>query len=177
MEVNKTALPGVLRLRPRVFRDGRGLFLETWNKRDFDLVVGQSVEFVQDNFTKSVSGTLRGLHYQTAPTAQGKLVRVTHGRVYDVAVDVREGSPTRGRWTGVILDAESCEMMWIPPGFAHGFLVMSDSADVVYKATAYYSTDHERVVRWNDPALGIEWPLAKGESPLLSPKDAAASCL
>lgn len=177
MEVFETALPGVLLLRPRVFRDKRGFFVETWNKKVLDTAIQHPADFVQDNLVRSARGVLRGLHYQVPPMAQGKLVSVTRGTVFDVAVDMREGSPTRGRWTGVVLDADSREMMWIPKDFAHGFLVLSETAEVAYKATDYYSPEHERIVRWDDPGIGISWPLETGVTPLISAKDAAAPLL
>jgi dTDP-4-dehydrorhamnose 3,5-epimerase len=174
MEIIPTGIKGVVRLRPPVFRDGRGYFLEAWNQKDLDGMVGRRVEFVQDNLCRSKSGVLRGLHYQVAPMAQGKLVRVLTGKIFDVAVDLREDSPTRFKWTGAMLDDERHEMMWIPEGFAHGFLVLSESAAVAYKTTNYYSPQHERCVRWNDPAIGVVWPLAFGLAPVLSSKDVSA---
>lgn len=174
MKVVRTEIPDVLVLEPKVFGDERGFFFEPYNKRVFREATGLDVEFVQDNHSRSRSGVLRGLHYQLRQP-QGKLVRVTAGEVFDVAVDLRHGSATFGKWVGVHLDAVSKRMAWIPPGFAHGFLVLSEQADVLYKTTDYYAPEHERAVRWNDPRLGIAWPL-RGE-PILSAKDAAAPAL
>lgn len=171
MDVEATKLSEVLLLRPRVFRDDRGFFLESWNKVVFDAVVGRPVQFVQDNHSRSVRGVLRGLHYQAEPMAQEKLITVMRGQIFDVAVDVRPDSPTRGGWVGAVLSDESREMLWVPAGFAHGFLVLSEFADVVYKATNFYSPAHERCIRWDDPAIGIKWPL-DGWSPTVSEKDA-----
>jgi dTDP-4-dehydrorhamnose 3,5-epimerase len=170
MNVVPTDLPEVLILEPKVFGDERGFFLESYNRRAFDEAVGYEVEFVQDNHSRSSRGILRGLHYQLQPHTQGKLVRVTAGRVFDVVVDVRRGSARFGQWAGVELSDESHRQLWIPPGFAHGFLVMSDVADFLYKTTAYYAPAAERSVRWDDPALGISWP--RVQCPVvLSPKD------
>jgi len=173
MKVTRTAIDGVLILEPRVFGDERGFFLESYNQKAFDEAVGFEARFVQDNHSRSARGVLRGLHYQRPPHAQGKLVRVTQGSVFDVAVDIREGSPTCGQWVGVELSAENHKQMWIPPGLAHGFLVTSDSADFLYKTTDYYAPQSEGCIRWDDPALGIEWPLL-GMTPAISAKDAAA---
>lgn len=173
MNVTETSLPGVLLVEPRRFSDARGSFFEVW-KEDRYTQAGIDGPFVQDNVSHSIQRTLRGLHFQE-PSGQGKLVQVLHGAVYDVVVDVRRGSPTFGRSLGVMLDAESGKQLWIPPGFAHGFCVTSPQATFLYKCTAAYSPEHERSIRWNDPALGIEWPL-DGE-PLLSPKDAVAPLL
>ena len=153
-----TALPGVLILEPKVFGDARGFFLESYNRKTFADATGVDAEFVQDNHSRSAKGVLRGMHLQVGGHAQGKLVRVASGRVFDVAADVRRASPTFGRWVGVELDAESQRQFWIPAGYAHGFVVLSDSADFLYKATAYYAPAHELSVRWDDPRLGIEWP-------------------
>lgn len=169
-----TDIPDVLVLEPRVFGDARGFFFESFNARDFAQATGLHVEFVQDNHSKSVRGVLRGLHYQIAH-AQGKLVRVVQGEVFDVAVDLRASSATFGRWVGERLSADNRRQMWIPPGFAHGFLVLSESAEFLYKTTDYWYPEHERSLQWNDPAIGIEWPL-QGQ-PLLAAKDAAASLL
>ncbi len=158
MEVTATALAGVLIVRPRVFADARGFFLESFNQREFDATVGASVNFVQDNHSRSAQGVLRGLHMQVEPHAQGKLVRVTKGRIFDVAVDVRAGSPTYRQWVGLELDDVEHRQIWIPPGLAHGFLVMSESADVQYKTTDYYTPAAEVGIRWDDPALAIAWP-------------------
>jgi dTDP-4-dehydrorhamnose 3,5-epimerase len=173
MRVISTALPGVLILEPKVFGDERGFFLESFNQRAFDEAVGEHVEFVQDNHSRSQRGVLRGLHYQLPPHAQGKLVRVVSGSVFDVAVDIRKGSSTFGRWVGIELTAENHKQVWIPEGFAHGFLVTSECADFLYKTTAYYAPQAEGCLRWNDPALAIQWPL-QGAAPILAPKDAAA---
>ena len=176
MKVTPTALPGVLILEPKVFGDERGFFLESFNQQAFDAAVGHSVGFVQDNHSRSQRGVLRGLHYQLPPHAQGKLVRVVSGAVFDVAVDMRRASPTFGRWAGCELSAQNQRQLWIPPGFAHGFLVLSESADFLYKTTDYYAPQAEAALRWDDPNLGIDWPLA-GLTPLLSGKDAAAPSL
>ena len=168
MQVLPTDLPGVLLLEPRVFGDARGFFFEAYNRRAFHKATGVDAEFVQDNHSRSAKNVLRGLHYQVRQ-AQGKLVRVTAGEVWDVAVDLRRSSPRFGEWVGFTLSAESKRMAWIPPGFAHGFLVVSDSADVLYKATDYYAPEHERTLLWSDPALGIKWPPAG--SPVLTDKD------
>jgi dTDP-4-dehydrorhamnose 3,5-epimerase len=173
MNLIPTAIPDVLLLEPRVFGDERGFFLESWNKRTF-AELGITADFVQDNHSRSQKNVLRGLHYQIEH-AQGKLVRVTAGEVYDVAVDLRRSSPTFGRWVGFTLSAADKRMAWIPPGFAHGFLVMSDSAEFLYKTTDYYSPAHERTLLWNDPQLAIPWPL-DGE-PLLAAKDKAGTPL
>ena len=168
MQVLPTDLPGVLLLEPRVFGDARGSFYEAYNKRAFHKATGVEAEFVQDNQSRSTKNVLRGLHYQIRQ-AQGKLVRVIAGEVWDVAVDLRKGSPTFGKWTAFTLSAESRRMAWVPPGFAHGFLVVSESADVIYKTTDYYAPEHERTLLWSDPALGIRWPLAG--APVLADKD------
>ncbi len=176
MNVTRTALPEVLIFEPKVFGDARGFFLESFSQRDFDEAVGHHVEFVQDNHSRSSRGVLRGLHYQLAPHAQGKLVRVTHGSVFDVAVDLRRSSPRFGHWVGVELTADNHRQFWVPPGFGHGFLVTSDSADFLYKTTSYYAPQAEGAVRWDDPTLAIAWPDAIPE-PTLSAKDAAAPLL
>ena len=163
-----TALPGVLVFEPQVFGDERGFLLVSFNARDFREAVGGDVTFVQDNHSRSHRGVLRGLHYQIRQP-QGKLVRVVTGRVFDVAVDMRRSSPAFGRWVGIELSADNHRMLWVPPGFAHGFLVLSDTADFLYKTTDDYAPEHERTVAWNDPKIGIEWPL-EGE-PVLSAKD------
>ena len=168
MKVVRTANPDVLLLEPKVFGDDRGFFLESYNKRAFHEATGLDVEFVQDNHSRSRRGVLRGLHYQVRQ-AQGKLIRVLAGRVFDVAVDLRRNSGNFGKWVGMELDAESMRMLWIPPGFAHGFTVLSESADMLYKATDFYALEHERTLRWNDASVGIAWPLS-GE-PTLSDKD------
>ncbi|MBK8991961.1 MAG: dTDP-4-dehydrorhamnose 3,5-epimerase [Gammaproteobacteria bacterium] len=171
MQIITTPIPDVLVLEPRVFGDERGFFLESWNQREFARL-GLPAHFVQDNHSKSARGILRGLHYQTQQV-QGKLVRVVAGEVFDVAVDMRRGSPTLGRWAGALLSAANRRMMWIPPGFAHGFYVTADSAEFVYKCTDFYAPEHEVALRWDDPAIGIPWPLVDGQPPLLSAKDAA----
>ncbi len=169
MKAVATAIPDVLLIEPQVFGDERGFFYESWNRRHF-AELGIDVEFVQDNHSKSGRNVLRGLHYQVEH-AQGKLVRVIAGSIYDVAVDLRRSSPSFGKWVAFSLSAEDRRMAWIPPGFAHGFCVTSDSAEVLYKATDYWSPAHERTLKWDDPALAIPWPLS-GE-PLLAAKDAA----
>jgi len=168
MKALAQAIPDVLVLEPRVFNDARGFFFESFNQEVFEAATGLSRRFVQDNHSRSAKGVLRGLHYQVTQP-QGKLVRVCAGEIFDVAVDVRRTSPTFGRWVGVVLSAENKRQMWIPEGFAHGFLTLSDSADVLYKATDYYAPHHERCIRWDDPAVGITWP--GGLTPLLSAKD------
>ena len=176
MKITPTALPEVLLLEPKVHGDSRGFFLESWNRRAFDAAIGYDVEFVQDNHSRSARGVLRGMHCQRPPHAQGKLVRVVHGAVFDVAVDVRQGSPTFGRWVGMELSAENHRQLWIPPGFAHGFLTLSETADFLYKTTEYYAPDAELAVRWDDREIGIRWPVP-GITPRLSEKDAAAPLL
>jgi len=175
MKLARTAIDGVLILEPRVFGDERGFFLESYNQKVFDDALGHEVCFVQDNHSRSAKGVLRGLHYQLPPHAQGKLVRVTQGSVFDVAVDMRRSSPTFGRWVGVELTGQNHRQLWLPPGMAHGFLVTSESADFLYKTTEYYAPPAERSVRWDDPAIGIDWPVLGG-APTLSAKDAAAPC-
>jgi dTDP-4-dehydrorhamnose 3,5-epimerase len=170
MKITRMDIPEVLLLEPSVFEDARGFFLESWNARDFDAFVGREVRFVQDNHSRSRSGVLRGLHYQVRQP-QGKLIRVINGGIFDVAVDVRKSSPTFGRWVGTYLSEDNHREIWIPPGFAHGFLVTSESADIAYKMTDYYAPAHERCLLWNDPAVGVEWPIS-GE-PILSAKDKA----
>lgn len=171
MKAIATAIPEVLLIEPAVFGDARGFFFESWNRRAFAALVGRDVEFVQDNHSASARNVLRGLHYQVRQP-QGKLVRVVAGEVFDVAVDLRRSSPTFGRWVGAHLSAQNHRMMWVPPGFAHGFVVLSDMAEFLYKATDYYAPEHERSLRWNDPEIGIAWP-HEGE-PLLKPRDASA---
>ncbi len=173
MKVTPTAIPDVLILEPQVHGDARGFFMESFNQREFDAAVGRHVEFVQDNHSRSVRGVLRGLHYQLAPHAQGKLVRVASGSVFDVAVDLRRSSPSFGRWAGVELSDTNRRQLWIPPGFAHGFLVLSDSADFLYKTTAYHAPQAERSLRWDDLTVNARWPNA-GTPPRLSARDAAA---
>lgn len=172
LNVAETALPGVLIIEPRVFSDDRGFFFESFNTRDFSEVLKVEYEFVQDNHSRSSLGVLRGLHYQLG-RPQGKLVRVIEGSVFDVAVDIRDGSPNFGKWVGVELTADNKKQLWVPPDFAHGFVVTSDSAQVLYKATDFYSATHERSLIWNDDTIGIDWP-DFGSSPILSPKDAEA---
>ena len=174
MQALPTALAGVLILEPTVFGDTRGFFMESYNRRRFAAATGVDPEFVQDNHSRSAKGVLRGLHYQLRQP-QGKLVRVVQGAVFDVALDIRPGSPTFGRWAGVELTADNQRQLWVPPGLAHGFVVLSDSADFLYKTTDYYAPEHERCITWDDPALGIDWPLAAHgiAAPLLSAKDRA----
>ena len=176
MEVTTTALAGVLIVQPKVFADARGFFLESFNQRQFDAALGAPATFVQDNHSRSAKGVLRGLHMQVGAHAQGKLVRVTSGRIFDVAVDVRAGSPTYGKWVGLELDDVAHRQLWIPPGLAHGFLVMSESADVQYKTTDYYAPAAEIGIRWDDPTLAIAWP-ALDVPYNLSAKDVAAPLL
>lgn len=168
MNVIKTAIPDVLIIEPKVFGDERGFFFESFNQAKFEAAVGRKVNFVQDNHSKSAKGVLRGLHYQN-PNPQGKLVRVTQGEVFDVAVDIRPSSKTFGRWVGEILSAENKKQLWIPEGFAHGFLVLSDTAEFLYKTTDFYAPEYEGCLRWDDPLLSIKWPL--NESPRVSSKD------
>jgi dTDP-4-dehydrorhamnose 3,5-epimerase len=176
MKVTPTALPEVLLLEPKVFGDERGFFMESFNQKVFDAAVGRPVAFVQDNHSRSVKGVLRGLHYQLHPHAQGKLVRAVSGAVFDVAVDMRRSSSNFGKWVGYELSAENKRMLWIPPGFAHGFLVVSDSADFLYKTTDFYAPQAEGSAAWDDPAIGIDWP-ATGAPMQLSDKDRAAPIL
>lgn len=169
MKITSLAIPDVKLLEPKVFGDERGFFFESFNKRVFEEAIGRSLDFVQDNHSRSARGVLRGLHYQVRQ-AQGKLVRVVQGEVFDVAVDIRKNSPTFGQWVGEILSAENKRQLWVPEGFAHGFVVLSDSAEFLYKVTSYYAPEHERSILWNDAALGIAWP---GDmQPILSDKDA-----
>ena len=174
MKVTRTEIPDVLIIEPQVFGDARGFFLESWNDQAFREATGVQLPFVQDNQSRSARGVLRGLHYQLEQP-QGKLVRVVNGSVFDVAVDLRKSSKTFGRWVGVELSAEGFRQLWIPPGFGHGFLVLSESADFLYKTTDYYAPKHERCIAWNDPDIGIQWPA--GLSPQLSAKDAAGARL
>jgi len=173
MNAIHTAIPEVCVFEPRVFDDERGFFFESFNQRVFEAAVGEPVAFVQDNHSHSVRGVLRGLHYQLTPRAQGKLVRVTSGEIYDVAIDLRRGSPTLGKWVGEILSAANRRQLWIPQGFAHGFLVLSESADVSYKTTDYWDKGAERSIAWNDPQLKIDWP-SLGQDLILSDKDRQA---
>jgi dTDP-4-dehydrorhamnose 3,5-epimerase len=170
MKAISTAVDGVFLLEPRVFGDDRGFFFESFNAKVFEDVTGFTQPFVQDNHSKSGYGVLRGLHFQTEQP-QGKLVRVVAGAVFDVAVDIRPESPTRGKWVGEVLSADNQRQMWVPPGLAHGFLVLSDHAEFLYKTTDYYTPQHERCIAWNDPTLGIDWPAVDG-GPRLSAKDA-----
>ncbi|HEY5667229.1 MAG TPA: dTDP-4-dehydrorhamnose 3,5-epimerase [Gammaproteobacteria bacterium] len=172
MQIIATQLSDVKIVRPEVFGDDRGFFLETWNRAAFS-EAGIDTGFVQDNHSRSARGTLRGLHYQIEQP-QGKLVRVASGTVFDVSVDLRRSSPSFGQWVGVELSDENHDMLWIPPGFAHGFVVLSESADCLYKCTDYYAPEHERSILWNDAELAIDWPLPEGVAPLLSSKDRAA---
>lgn len=171
MKATPLAIPDVLLIEPKIFGDERGFFYESFNQREFNEATGLDVQFVQDNHSKSTKNVLRGLHYQLPPKAQGKLVRVIAGEVFDVAVDIRKGSPTFGKWVGEVLSAENKRQLWIPAGLAHGFLVLSESAEFLYKTTDYYSPERERCILWNDPDLNITWPL-DGE-PVLSGKDKA----
>lgn len=174
MRVVPTDLPDVLILEPKVFGDARGFFMESFNARVFREATGVAAHFVQDNHSRSAQGVLRGLHYQIRE-AQGKLVRVTRGRVFDVAVDLRRSSPAFGRWTGVELSEENHRQLWVPAGFAHGFVVLSEFADFLYKTTTYYAPEHERCLAWDDPAVGVKWPLQG--APRLSEKDRAGLAL
>jgi dTDP-4-dehydrorhamnose 3,5-epimerase len=169
-----TAIADVLVVEPAVFGDARGAFFESWNRRAFSKLAGRDVDFVQDNHSVSARGVLRGLHYQLRQP-QGKLVRVVAGEVFDVVVDLRRSSPTFGRWVGETLSAQNRRMMLVPEGFAHGFLVLSDIAEFLYKTTDYYAPEHERTLLWNDPAIGVTWPL--DGAPVLKPKDAAGTPL
>jgi dTDP-4-dehydrorhamnose 3,5-epimerase len=175
MKVTPLAVPDVLSIEPVVHRDDRGLFLESWNRKSFVEHTGVDADFVQDNHSRSRKGVLRGLHYQLEPMAQGKLVRVVQGVLFDVAVDIRRSSETFGRWVGLQLSAENHRQLWVPPGFAHGFFALTDPADLVYKTTEYYSAEHDRSIRWDDPDIGIDWPL--DGDPILSDKDATAPYL
>ena len=172
MKAIPTAIADVLVVEPAVFGDARGAFFESWNRRAFSKLAGRDVDFVQDNHSVSARGVLRGLHYQLRQP-QGKLVRVVAGEVFDVVVDLRRSSPTFGRWVGERLSAQNRRMMWVPEGCAHGFLVLSDIAEFLYKTTDYYAPEHERTLLWNDPAIGVAWPLEG--APVLKPKDAAGT--
>lgn len=174
MQITPTNIPDVLCIEPKVFGDSRGFFFESFNARTFEQLTGIQADFVQDNHSKSAKGVLRGLHYQIK-CPQGKLVRVTAGAVLDVVVDIRKSSPHFGQWCSTELSAENKRMLWVPPGFAHGFLVLSDSAEFLYKTTDYWMPEHERCIMWNDPEIGIDWRLA--EQPLLSEKDKAGKPL
>ena len=169
MKVTPTAIPDVLIIEPKVFGDSRGFFFESFNQEAFNQATGTNVQFVQDNHSRSAKGVLRGLHYQLPPFAQGKLVRVVQGAVYDVSVDLRAKSPTFGQHVGIELSAENKRTLWIPEGFAHGFLTISETSEFLYKATAYYAAEMERSIIWNDAAIGVNWPLSG--TPFLSEKD------
>jgi dTDP-4-dehydrorhamnose 3,5-epimerase len=172
MEFEPTGIADVVLIRPKVFGDARGFFFESWEEKKF-AAAGLDMKFVQDNHSRSARNILRGLHYQIQQ-AQGKLVRVVTGAVFDVAVDIRRSSPTFGRWVGVTLSQENHHMLWVPPGFAHGFVVLSESADFLYRCTDFWAPTHERAIQWNDPDLKIAWPLPEGVAPVLSAKDAQA---
>jgi dTDP-4-dehydrorhamnose 3,5-epimerase len=172
MQATRLAIPDVVLFEPRVFGDERGHFFESFNARGFAEATGFRAQFVQDNQSRSARMVLRGLHYQLPPYPQGKLVRVVSGSIFDVAIDIRRSSPTYGRWVGAELSAENRRQLWIPEGFAHGFLALQEGSDVLYKATGFYAPSHERCIAWNDPMLGITWP-TEGGRPLVSPKDAA----
>ena len=174
MKATRLAIPDVVLMEPKVFGDARGFFFESFNQKAFDEATGTRHQFVQDNHSRSAKGVLRGLHYQIEQP-QGKLVRVARGRVWDVAVDIRQGSPTFGQWVGAELSEDNQHQLWVPPGFAHGFVVLSDSADFLYKTTDYYAPQHERCIAWNDPQLAIAWPYAG--APQLSAKDQAGKSL
>lgn len=169
MKIAETALDGVLVIEPKVFGDARGFFYESFNEKAFNALAGVGAVFVQDNHSRSSRGVLRGLHYQVQQP-QGKLVRVVRGAVFDVAVDIRRSSPTFGQWIGVELTEENHRQVWVPPGFAHGFVVLSEFADFLYKTTSYYAPQHERCIAWDDPTIGIDWPASVGK-PILSAKD------
>jgi dTDP-4-dehydrorhamnose 3,5-epimerase len=173
MKVLETSLPGVLVIEPTVFGDERGFFMETWNAKTFR-EHGLDWTFVQDNHSRSAKHILRGLHYQVRQP-QGKLLRVTAGRAFDVAVDLRRSSPHFGKWTGIELNSKDKRLIWIPPGFAHGFLTLEDGTDVIYKCTDYYAPEHDRTIMWNDPSIAIDWPIPPGAKPTLSKKDEAGS--
>lgn len=159
MKVTPLSIPDVLLIEPQVFGDDRGFFFESFNQERFEKVLGRKVNFVQDNHSKSIKGVLRGLHYQLPPMAQGKLVRVTQGEVFDVAVDLRQSSPTFGKWIGEVISADNKKQIWIPEGFAHGFVTLSDTAEFLYKTTDFYSKEHEQAIRWNDETIRIQWPI------------------
>lgn len=176
MKVISTSIPDVLIIEPKVFGDSRGFFFESFNQKNFSRETGLDVEFVQDNHSRSAKGVLRGLHYQIRQP-QGKLVRVVRGTVFDVSVDIRRSSPTFGRWIGVELSEDNYRQLWVPPGFAHGFYVLSESADFLYKTTDYYIPDFERSLLWNDPDIGISWPIEARTQPIISTKDTNAARL
>ena len=176
MKFTPLAIPDVFLIEPKVFGDARGFFLESFRQDLFNQATGTNYEFIQDNHSRSSKGVLRGLHYQLPPHAQGKLVRVISGAVFDVAVDIRRSSPTFGQWVGAELSEDNQHQLWVPPGFAHGFVVLSESADFLYKTTDYYAPQHERCIAWNDPQLAIAWP-DLGMAPVLSAKDAQGVAL
>ncbi len=176
MQAIRQSIPDVVLIEPKVFGDSRGFFYESFNQQAFQAATGVQCDFVQDNHSRSSQGVLRGLHYQLSPRAQGKLVRVVRGAVFDVAVDIRKGSPTFGQWVGALLTEDNHHQLWVPPGLAHGFLVLSESADFLYKTTDYYSPDHERCIRWDDPQLAIAWPSVEAAIQL-SAKDQAGRWL
>ena len=171
MQAKKPAIPEVVLFEPKVFGDERGFFFESFNQKIFEEATGLKREFVQDNHSKSSKGVLRGLHYQLPPMAQGKLVRVTQGEVFDVAVDIRKSSPTFGLWVGEILSADNAKQLWVPEGFAHGFITLSETAEFLYKTTNYYSPEHERCIAWDDTELKIDWPIKSDFVPSISSKD------
>jgi dTDP-4-dehydrorhamnose 3,5-epimerase len=171
MKVTPLAIPDLLLIEPQLFGDDRGFFFESFNQNKFEVAVKRKINFVQDNHSKSMKGALRGLHYQLNPKAQGKLVRVIQGEVFDVAVDLRQSSPTFGKWVGEIISADNKKQIWIPEGFAHGFLTLSDTAEFLYKTTDFYSKDHEEAIQWNDKTIGIDWPI---KDVSLSTKDKSA---
>lgn len=169
MKATPLAIPDVLLIEPQVFGDDRGFFFESFNQERFEKAVGKKINFVQDNHSKSAKGVLRGLHYQLPPKAQGKLVRATQGEVFDVAVDLRQSSPTFGKWVGEVLSGDNKKQLWIPEGFAHGFVTLSDTAEFLYKTTEFYSPDHEACILWNDKSIAVKWPF--NFEPSLSNKD------
>ena len=175
-KATKLEIPDVILIEPQIFADERGFFYESFNAKRFKELKGVDVEFVQDNHSKSKKNVLRGLHYQIEPKAQGKLVRVVSGEVFDVAVDIRPESTTFGKWVSALLSEQNKRMLWVPAGFAHGFLTLSENAELIYKTTDFWSQEHERCIRWNDPRLGIEWPL-NGVEPMMAVKDSMASGL
>jgi len=176
MKLTSLSIPELIVIEPEVFEDERGFFFEAFNQKKFNHLLGRDITFVQDNHSKSKQGVLRGLHYQAAPFAQAKLVRVVNGEVFDVAVDIRMDSPTYGRWSSEILSAQNKKQLWIPEGFAHGFLVLSDEAEVLYKTTNFYAPEHERTLRFDDQAIGIQWPILR-EPYLINAKDRAGGTL
>lgn len=167
----KLSIPEVLLIEPEVFNDERGFFFESYNQKDFDDAVGKNINFVQDNYSKSLQGVLRGLHYQKAPFEQAKLVRVTQGKIWDVAVDVRKNSKTYGAWVGEVLSSDNNKQLWIPEGFAHGFYVLSNEAYLEYKVNQFYSKSHEQIIHWRDNPFDIEWPISNEQQTFLSKKD------